>query len=529
MKYLINIQALPIRYKILLAIIGTSMIVATLSAAVYVLFGWHNLKANAKSELQTTALIFSENISAALSFGDTVAANQLLNSLRALPELELACLYAGSIDTEPRLFTGYHAESTSRRCREILSEVPDVKPGAILHRASIRLGEEEIGHLVLTRSTKDLVSAVQISLLVALVTVFVSSILAFMLNAFFRGLIEDPIQKLVATTQHVSNEADFTIRAEKFASDEIGTLFDSFNNMLSQIQFRDEELKQAHNALKQKVAEVEAANSALSSTLARLKETQEQLVHQEKMASLGGLVAGVAHEINTPIGVGVTAASTLQSATQDTHTAYDEGRLSESGLRKYLQTALQSANILMTNLNRAASLIHSFKQVAVDQTSSEIRQFNVRSYLDEILLSLRPKLKNRPISVVIDVPDAIEISSYPGAFSQIITNLVMNSLIHAFPEGSSGSIKISIVDCDENLTLHYRDDGVGMSREDLQRVFDPFFTTRRGSGGSGLGMHIVYNLITQQLHGKISIDSVLGEGVHVVIQVPRKISVQELV
>jgi len=240
------------------------------------------------------------------------------------------------------------------------------------------------------------------------------------------------------------------------------------------------------------------------------------------------LVAGVAHEINTPIGVGVTAASTLHAATEDMSSSYESGRLTDTGLRKYVQTAIQSSSILLNNLNRAANLIHSFKQVAVDQTSSELRQFDLHNYLEEILLSLLPKLKKTEISVSLDVPEHLVMRSFPGALSQIVTNLLMISLVHGYPENKHGNIQIDVEDLGEDILLRYSDDGVGMGKESLARVFDPFFTTRRGDGGSGLGMHIVYNLVSQQLRGRIRIESEPGHGVQVLIQAPKKVSMEEV-
>ncbi|MBB3046690.1 signal transduction histidine kinase [Litorivivens lipolytica] len=526
MSILHRLSALPIRHKILLSIIGTSLIVVLLSTAVYLTVGWVGLKNKAVDEIETTANMFAQNVSAALSFGDVSAAGDLLLSLKALTELERACVYdknAGGV-----LFASYTPAAKGLQCPKELAAVPEDLAGSLLHREKVFVGQDQLGTVVLQRSTDDLQGAMGLSVLVAVGMVLVSSLIAFLLTSFFRRLIEQPITQLVATTQRVSEESDFGLRAEKFANDEIGTLFDSFNGMLAQIQSRDLALSLAHDELKQQVTEVEEANAALNTTLKQLRETQEQLVNQEKMASLGGLVAGVAHEINTPIGVGVTAASTLHAATEDMSASYEAGRLTDSGLRKYVQTAIQSAGILLNNLNRAANLIHSFKQVAVDQTSSELRQFDLHNYLEEILLSLLPKLKKTNISVELNVPDNLLMQSFPGAFSQIITNLLMNSLVHAYPDTKEGTIRIDVDQEGEQIALHYRDDGVGMDRAALDKVFDPFFTTRRGDGGSGLGMHIVYNLVTQQLRGRIRMDSKPGEGVHVTLQIPQKLSMEEV-
>ena len=252
----------------------------------------------------------------------------------------------------------------------------------------------------------------------------------------------------------------------------------------------------------------------------RLREAQDQLVQSEKMASLGALVAGVSHEINTPVGIGVTAASTLEQRAR--HFARDvaSGALRKSELDSFLAVATESSQIILRNMQRAADLIQSFKQVAVDQASGERRQFGLRAYLDEILLNLGPRLKRTPHVVTVDCADTIVPDSYPGALAQVLTNLISNSLVHAFPDGRKGRIDIRAREQGDRVRLDYADDGIGMPPEDLRRIFDPFFTTKRGSGGSGLGMHIVYNLVTQMLAGTIEVTSTVGQGTRVCVTFP---------
>jgi len=260
----------------------------------------------------------------------------------------------------------------------------------------------------------------------------------------------------------------------------------------------------------------------------QLRLTQDQLVQNEKMASLGALVAGVAHEINTPVGVGVTAASTLQSRARSFARKYADQTMTRTDLESFLAMAQESADIVLKNMDRAADLIHSFKQVAVDQTSGERRRFGVRDYINEILLSLAPRLKNSPHRVTVNCPDTLMVDSYPGALAQIISNLIGNSLMHAFPDGRQGHIEISVSEEPAKLILDYADDGVGIPAEHLSRVFDPFFTTKRGTGGSGLGLHIVYNLVAQLLGGKVEVRSETGRGAHFRIVFPVEDHSQEV-
>ncbi len=252
----------------------------------------------------------------------------------------------------------------------------------------------------------------------------------------------------------------------------------------------------------------------------KLKEAQKQLIESEKMASLGELVAGVAHEINTPVGVGVTAASFLADETNNIHRKYINGQMTREDFDGFMSCSLQTTEMILSNLQRATELVKSFKQVAVDQTVEDKRCFSVRDYIEEVLTTLQPRLKKTLHTITINGDRAIEIESYPGAFSQIITNLIMNSLVHGFPDEREGAIDMAIKLQGDQVILTYSDNGQGISAENLTRIFDPFFTTQRGKGGTGLGLHIVYNLVTQKLLGSIKCDSEPGNGTTFTLLIP---------
>lgn len=280
------------------------------------------------------------------------------------------------------------------------------------------------------------------------------------------------------------------------------------------------ERKRAEIQLGLRTQDLSRSNEELRLTLESLRQAQKHLVESEKMAALGGLVAGIAHEINTPVGIGVTAASTLEDETKRLSALYRQGQMRKADLEQYIALSEQSSRMILNNLERAAGLINSFKQVAVDQSSESRRRFKVRSYLEEIMTSLRPALKKTGVSCTIDCAEEIEIESYPGLFSQIITNLVMNSLTHAHDEKPGGIVRIVVRKPGDRLELEFSDDGKGMGAEVLAKIYDPFFTTKRGAGGSGLGLHIVYNLITQTLKGNIDCRSQPGRGTTFAIQWP---------
>ncbi|MDR3417378.1 MAG: HAMP domain-containing sensor histidine kinase [Nevskia sp.] len=268
---------------------------------------------------------------------------------------------------------------------------------------------------------------------------------------------------------------------------------------------------------------VSARTVELSEALERLRTTQEQLVQSEKLASLGTLVAGLAHEINTPIGVGVTAASHLQESAGRLASAQTAGTLTRTQLAQFTTDCEAGSKILVNNLQRAAGLVQSFKQVAADQASDERRTIALKSYLQDVLQSLQPQLNKTPHAVQLDCEEDLQIDTVPGALSQVVTNLLLNSLLHAYEPGQRGAIRISVRKGDDWVHLSYADDGRGIPPEHLGRIFEPFFTTRRGQGGTGLGLHIVYNLVHALLRGTIVVGSTGGKGTVFDIRLPLRL------
>lgn len=261
-------------------------------------------------------------------------------------------------------------------------------------------------------------------------------------------------------------------------------------------------------------------NDELATALATLQRAQSELVRAEKLAALGALVAGIAHELNTPIGNCMTVASTLSEQVGEFDSAIREG-LRRSVLDRFMCNTRNATDILLRNLQRASELVTSFKQVAVDQTSSQRRQFAIDEVVSEIVLTLQPTIRKTPYAVVCDVPGGLQCDSYPGPLGQIIANLINNALLHAFEGRASGTVRIAArALSDTHVELTVSDDGIGIPEADQARVFDPFFTTKLGRGGSGLGLHIVYNLVTGVLGGDIAVDSRVGDGSRFVLVFP---------
>jgi PAS domain S-box-containing protein len=285
-----------------------------------------------------------------------------------------------------------------------------------------------------------------------------------------------------------------------------------------------EEIRRLNTELEARVtrrtADLEQANQELHLTLVNLKTAKDQLVQSEKLAALGALVAGVAHELNTPIGNGLTVASSLQYRVREFESLMGAG-MKRSDLTAFVEDTRQASDILTRNLARAGALVTSFKQVAVDQTSSQRRPFAVALLVSEILLTLSPSIRKSGCTVTTEIDDALQMDSFPGPLGQVITNLINNAIVHGYREMPCGPIAISAqYRGPDQLRLEVSDSGHGIPKSDLTHVFEPFFTTRMGQGGSGLGLHIVHNIVTSVLGGQITVHSEAGHGAAFTLVLP---------
>jgi C4-dicarboxylate-specific signal transduction histidine kinase len=285
------------------------------------------------------------------------------------------------------------------------------------------------------------------------------------------------------------------------------------------------------NAIAKREAEtaLRASKEHAESALSELRDTQTSLIEAEKLAALGGLVAGVAHEVNNPVGISLTVASSLARRCEEFEREVEAGAIRRSRLSEFVHGNRDAANQLVTNLHRAGELIQAFKQVAVDRSHADRRSFDLKESIEQIVSSLRPGIRKSQVRLVVDVPTGILMDSYPGPLGQVITNLFLNAVNHAFPAGETGTISIvARTSGPDQVHIVFRDSGAGMSEDVQRQAFDPFFTTRRGDGGTGLGLHIVYNLITRRLGGRIVLSSMKGAGTTFRINLPRVAPKEEL-
>jgi len=323
-----------------------------------------------------------------------------------------------------------------------------------------------------------------------------------------------PLQQIMTAMQAITS-GDYDRRVQgTSANDEVGAMARAVE------VFRENAI-----AKRRTEDELRTSKEKAESALLELNAAQQNLIDAERLAALGGLVAGVAHEVNNPIGISLTVASSFARRSEIFEAELrSDTQLRRSQLEEFVRASRDAAQQLVANLHRAGELIQSFKQVAVDRSRAERRLFSLSEATEQIIASLRPVLRKAPITLSVEVPEGLMIDSYPGAYGQILTNLFLNAANHAFADGRSGAITISARPRgNDDVEIIFTDNGAGMTPDVQRQAFDPFFTTRRNEGGTGLGLHIVYNLVTQQLGGRMMLDSRLGQGTTFRIIMPRAV------
>jgi signal transduction histidine kinase len=356
--------------------------------------------------------------------------------------------------------------------------------------------------------------------------------LTVMADAFNRLIarVQDYKVQLESTQKQLLHSNEKLDQHNLLLEQEVARKTSGLSQAMMDLQQQKQELEVKQQALREEIERrrhseeaLRSKQSELEKTVDDLKQAQDRLVQSEKMAALGGFVAGITHEVNTPVGIGVTATSFLAEKLAALDTAYKDKTLSPKVLEHFIEEAKQSTALLQSNLTRASELIASFKQIAVDQTSDAIRTINLAEYLHEVIRSLQPNFKKTRHHIDVNCPENLMLSCPAGAISQIFTNLLMNSLIHGFEELEEGYIRITVLDEGQMVDITYSDNGRGLTQEQLEKLFHPFFTTKRDQGGSGLGTHITYNLVRQTLGGSIQVSSEPGHGLSYHIRFPKNL------
>lgn len=423
-----------------------------------------------------------------------------------------------------------HFRESSGEVEKILNKPYLSDKHIIQQKLELTLKGVYLGDIEITYTRENIIKEWNTALRSILLSFFIMLIVVSILLQILLNRVLKPIEELTEVASAITRgDLNRDISVER--NDQLGILAKSFvlmrnsiNEQISRYKRENLERQQVERELYELNSSLEDLVSArtmeLEQVIIDLKETQKQLIESEKMSSLGILVAGVAHEINTPVGVSVTAASHLKDEIEQIEVLYREEKISRKILEEFFATTHEISDIILSNMNKSGNLIRSFKNIAVDQSSEVKRNFQLKEYLDEIALSLRSKFKRTQHKIIIDCSKDIYINSFPGTISQVFTNLIMNSLIHGFEGIDKGIININARVINHILHINYFDDGKGIPVDIIDKVFNPFFTTKRGQGGSGLGLSIVYNLITTSLQGQVSCISEVEKGVEFIINIP---------
>jgi len=470
-----------------------------------------------ESDLQANLVV--DLVTAPLAFFDIQEINTNLRRLHENPNVLFAVVYGP--DKKPvSFFNSDHQPLPSTIFPlGIRYEHPSWNPwklGKLKNTLEIRQNGQLLGYLYIEKKTERITSFV-VDLLKSVI--FFSFILLFIIFFISRVLsknILQPVLTLAKAAKEVSEKSNYSLRVTHTKNDEIAYLYDAFNHLLSDTESLTTHLE----------ARVASRTKELQESLETLKKTQSQLVQSEKMAALGNLVSGVAHEVNTPLGNAITGGSIIVKETKELLSQMNDGSLKKSSMEEKLHVLNETAQLLLKSINQAANLIRSFKRISVDQSIEDKQEFNLHEYLEEILLTFHNKLKKIPVHVVLEGDRDLIIKSYPGVFAQIISNFIQNSLLHGFTANTmDATITIRFTVDRQHLVLTYADNGVGMDERMQKIAFEPFTTTKRNAGGTGLGLNIVYNLVTQKLEGEIALSSAPKEGVLFTVTLPIEPSV----
>lgn len=469
-----------------------------------------------ESELQ--ADLIADNAVAPIMFSDADGLSNVLSQLSRYENILQVLVYT----KDNKLFSSYvngnisvdlidnikHIQFTNNKCfLNALNLSNPYYSTSFIIKHKISLDDEVFGTLYIQKDTIILTDFIK----KAISSAVIFSVFLFLLTLFFVYKISKklivPIVDLSHKLTEISNIQDYSLRLKYNSKNEIGMLYSSFNGLFSSIEqhqkFRDQALEKA------------------KSYQEHLKRAQNQLVESEKMAALGSLVSGVAHEVNTPLGNAVTGSTIIKSETQSLLKNMKSGTLKRSTLEESLSHIDETSRLLYKSVNTAADLIRSFKMISVDQSIEQKREFDIVEYIKEVIKTFHNKLKQIPVDVEVIAPNVLTINSYPGTFAQLLNNFIQNSIIHGFEnKKDTAKIVVKLSIDDSKLVIVYSDNGAGMDEEMSLKAFEPFVTTKRNEGGTGLGLNIVYNLVTQKLKGAILLDTKLGEGVKITIILP---------
>lgn len=523
-----------IKSKLILAIVSILLVSLSTYSAFILVINYQRNTTTLLNESTLQAHLIADYSITPLLFSDLTGAEEILNKLTSIPNINSAIMY----DENGNIFAAYKRNKETSTHQEKINtfiESSEFINDEIVISTPVSHNDQIYGAVVFHISTLDVPkNIIEYAFFLFLGMV---AIIIFSLVMIFRlqNYITLPIINLAKTAQEISLSEDYSIRAQKMYADEVGHLYDDFNSMLGKIEQRGREREEAETISRTYQAHLERLTNELEErvqnrtgelqeSLTNLQSAQSQLVESEKMSALGNLVAGVAHEVNTPLGISITAASIFKNELKTVKDLLDENKLSKSALDHFIETISEADEILIKNLDRAALLVRNFKKISVDQSSEERRSFELNEYLREVISTFKNELKHRPIGLKLELDNnKIFMESYPGAISQIVVNMLQNSLLHGFEYEQEGEITLKTIHKENNVEIIFSDNGKGVDEIVSHKIFEPFITTKRNKGGTGLGLNITYNLVNQQLRGSIKLDTQYEGGAKFIIEIPCKV------
>lgn len=436
---------------------------------------------------------------------------------------------------QPAFFISFNAKKTPPVPLKIDSinelKTPNIVNDHIELIRPIYNNKELVGYVYMRGSLESLDDYIKQKIFIDILLTLLILVVVYFIAIKVQKRIAKPIEQLSMLLQDVSKNHNYDARAPATNVKEITALSNSLNIMLTRTQRQlkrhekdKEEIKQLNQSLEGKVNQrtiaLREANQELLATLERMHQYQTQIVENEKMASLGQMVAGVAHEVNTPIGLGITSSTLLRDKLADVRISFDEKKLTSNQLKRFIDEGIENLDLIYRSLNRVADLISNFKKVAVIQDDGAKIHINIHKLISDILISIHSELVVKKPTITINCPTDLIVQSKPEPLQQIFQQLLLNSIIHGFVGIENNKIVIDIEQAQEHIIITYSDNGQGVDKTIQHRIFDPFVTSKRGQGASGLGMHLVYNLVTQALGGRILFDLEEKQGTRFIITIP---------
>ncbi|WP_457934495.1 HAMP domain-containing histidine kinase [Pseudoalteromonas sp. SCSIO 43210] len=522
------------------ALINLIMLITTICLSLSISISTYLSVKEQKQLIISKLVILSEIV--AFDAGNSVITNNRKNEERRLKSFDkiplVKNIHIYSIEKtsqKPVFFISFNAKKTPPVPLRIDSidelETPRINNEYIELIRPILNDEKLVGYVYMRGSLESLDVYIKQKILIDIFLTLLILIVVYFIAIKVQKRIAKPIEHLNRLLQDVSKNHNYDARAPSTNVKEITALSNSLNIMLARTQKQltrhekdKEEIKQLNQNLEEKVNRrtiaLREANQDLLTTLERMHQYQTQIVENEKMASLGQMVAGVAHEVNTPIGLGITGSTLLRDKLADIKLSFDDKKLTSNQLKNFIDEGIENLDLIYRNLNRAADLISNFKKVAVIQDDGDNTNLNIHKLISDVLTSMQSELTDKNPVVTINCPTDLAIQSKSEPLQQIFQQLLLNSVIHGFLDAENNEIRFDIELIGKQLTIVYSDNGQGVDNSIKHRIFDPFVTSKRGQGASGLGMHLVYNLVTQSLGGRILFDLEEQQGARFIITIP---------